>query len=197
MGSTTTLIASLYFEHGVTPSRAMAGLIAAGIISDTVMFKSPTCTEKDKRMAYRMVQLAGIDIEKLGEEIFSAASSTEKQTPEALLMRDFKELKIGDRRVGIGQVTCMSYDQLEHMHDELLKCMEQVRKAKDCDLVLMMLTQIINAGTLLLYVGKGAEELLARAFTGFELKSAEHYIILPGVMSRKKQVVPNISAVLD
>jgi len=197
VGSTTTLIASLYFEHGVTPSRNMAGLMAAGIISDTVMFKSPTCTEKDKRMAYRMVQLSGIDIDKLGEEMFSAAVSNENLTPEALLMRDFKELKIGDRRVGIGQVTCMSYDTLEPLHDELLKCMENVRKSRSCDLVLLMLTQIIDAGTLLLYVGDGAEDLLARAFTGFELRAAEHYIVLPGVMSRKKQVVPNISAVLD
>ncbi len=197
VGSTTTLIASLYFEHGVTPSRNMAGLMAAGIISDTVMFKSPTCTEKDKRMAYRMVQLSGIDIDKLGEEMFSATVSTENLTPEALLMRDFKELQIGDKKVGIGQVTCMSYDSLEHLHNELLAGMERVRRTRNCDLVLLMLTQIIDAGTLLLYVGEGAEDLLARAFTGFELKSAEHYIVLPGVMSRKKQVVPNISAVLD
>jgi manganese-dependent inorganic pyrophosphatase len=75
--------------------------------------------------------------------------------------------------------------------------MENVRKSRGCDLILLMLTQIIDAGTLLLYVGEGAEDLLARAFTGFELRSAEHYIVLPGVMSRKKQVVPNISAVLD
>ena len=197
VGSTTTLVASLYFEHGVTPTKAMAGLIAAGIISDTVMFKSPTCTEKDKRMAYRMVQLAGIDINELGTEMFSAASDIENMKPEALLMQDFKELKIGDRRIGIGQVTCMSYDKLAHMQAELLDCMEDVRQKRRCDLILMMLTQIIDEGTMMLFVGENAEEVLERAFTGCAINPALHYVLLPGVMSRKKQVVPNISAVLD
>ncbi len=81
----------------------------------------------------------------------------------------------------------MSYDSLEHLHNELLAGMERVRRTRNCDLVLLMLTQIIDAGTLLLYVGEGAEDLLARAFTGFELKALEHYIVLPGVMSRKSR----------
>ena len=197
VGSTTTLVASLFFEHGVTPSRAMAGLISAGIISDTVMFKSPTCTEKDRRMAYRMVQLAGIDIEKLGAEMFSAASSISNKSPDTLLFQDFKEFVFGEHKVGIGQITCMNYEELEHMKEELLACMEEVRTARSYDMVLLMLTQIIDEGTMLLYVGKIAEDVLNRAFTGAGHSAAHHQLLLPGVMSRKKQVVPNISAVLD
>ncbi len=197
VGSTTTLVASLYFEHGVTPSRAMAGLISAGIISDTVMFKSPTCTEKDRRMAQRMVQLAGINIEKLGEEIFSSTASIGTERPEKLLEQDFKEFVFGEHHVGIGQITCMSYDVFDDRKEELLSCMEQMRKNRAYDMVFMMLTQIIDEGTELLYVGEKAEETLLKAFAGQQKIKGDRLLTLPGVMSRKKEIVPNISAVLD
>ena len=193
VGSATTLVASLFFENGVTPTRSLAGLIAAGIISDTVMFKSPTCTEKDRRMAQRMVQLAGIDIDELVKLMFSAAAAVSDKDAKDILAQDFKEFVLGVHKVGIGQVTCMDVADIEHLETELLECMHQMRKERNCDIVMMMLTQIINEGTKLLFIGKDAEEFISRAF-GVSVE--QNYVFLPGVMSRKKQIVPPMSAVL-
>ena len=194
VGSSTTLVASLFFEHGVTPSRALAGLIAAGIISDTVMFKSPTCTEKGKKMAMRMVQLAGIDLEELGREIFSAAADISEKDARTLLDQDFKQFVLGDHKVGVGQVTCMEVSDLRHMEKDLFGCMRGTLEEGKYDLVLMMLTQIVEEGTRLLFVGKDAGEIVSRAFG---LPVQQDSVFLPGVMSRKKQIMPAISGVLD
>lgn len=192
VGSTTTIVSSMFFEHGVTPSKPLAGLIAAGILSDTVMFKSPTCTEKDRRMAYRMAQLAGLDLEKLGIEIFSAASDIASKTPKELLFNDFKEFVIGGQKVGIGQVTCMDVSDLLPVEKELLEEMEKVRVEQEMDFVLLMETEIVKEGTKLLFVGNAHKTIEA----AFGVAMQENSVFLSGVMSRKKQVVPQISAVL-
>ncbi len=192
VGSATTIVASMFFEHGVTPRPKLAGLIAGAIMSDTVMFKSPTCTEKDKRMAYRMAQLAAIDLQQLGIEIFSAASNIGKSDPKTLLFQDFKEFVLGDYRVGIGQITCMDVQDLSPKEEDLLKEMELSRSARSLDFVLLMETEIVDEGTKLLFVG-AAGQILEDAF-GVPVK--DNSVFLEGVMSRKKQVVPAISTVL-
>ncbi len=194
VGSATTIVASMFFEHGVTPGTSMAGLIAAAILSDTVMFKSPTCTEKDKRMAYRMAQLAGIDLKELGIEIFSAATNISKSSPQELLFRDYKEFSMGDFRVGIGQVTCMDVHELDDKEAELLAAMEKERTGRSLDILLFMETEIVDEGTRLLFSGK-AETLIEDAF-GLPVGAGEQSVFLSGIMSRKKQVVPAISAML-
>ncbi len=193
VGSTTTIVASMFFEHGVTPGKSLAGLITAGIVSDTVMFKSPTCTEKDKRMAYRMAQLAGINLDQLGVEIFSAASDIEGKTPEELLFNDYKEFSLGDKKVAIGQVTCMNTDDLDSVEDDIIKGMEKVLEEKELNMMLFMETDIIKEGTKLLFVGPDAPSLIADAFHS---PVDENALFLSGVMSRKKQIVPAVSAVL-
>lgn len=192
VGSASTIVAGMFFEHGVTPGAKLAGLIAAAILSDTVMFKSPTCTEKDKRMANRMAQLAGIDLQQLGVEIFSATSNVGKNDPKTLLFQDFKEFALGDYRVGIGQVICMDVEDLSAKQDELISEMEQSRTARDLDFVLLMETEIIEEGTKLLFAGD-AQEILEEAFG---IPAQGNAVFLEGVMSRKKQVVPAITAVL-
>ena len=194
VGSATTIVASMFFEHGVTPGVNLAGLMTAAILSDTVLFKSPTCTEKDRRMAHRMAQLAGIDVQQLGIEIFSAATNIAQSTPKELLFRDYKEFILGDYRVGIGQVTCMDVHELDEMDEALISMMEVERVERKLDILLFMETEIVNGGTRLLFTGK-AENVLEDAFEQ-KVMSGEHSIFLAGMMSRKKQMVPAISAVL-
>lgn len=192
VGSATTIVASMFFEHGVTPGIKLAGLIAGAILSDTVMFKSPTCTEKDKRMAYRMAQLANIDLERLGVEIFSAAANIAQIDPKSMLFQDFKEFALGDYRVGIGQVTCMDVQDLHTKEQELLREMEAAKEERGLNMLMLMETEIVDEGTKLLFVGDAAKILE----DAFGIPVQENSVFLEGVMSRKKQVVPAISAVL-
>lgn len=194
VGSTNTIIASLFFEHGVTPKRGMAGLIVAAILSDTVMFKSPTCTEKDKRMAYRMAQIAGIDLNELAIDIFSSTSSSYDNNPRELLNSDLKEFTFGDFKVGIGQITCMSIKDIEKHDNELIEVMSEMQKEKSYDYLFFMETEILEKSTKLLFVGD-AKELIEGAF-GI-VPNKPNMVYLPNIMSRKKQVVPFISAVLS
>ncbi len=194
VGSATTIVASMFFEQGVTPHKAMAGLIAAAIMSDTVMFKSPTCTEKDVRMANRMAQLAGIDLPELGREIFSITSNTVQKNAADLIHQDFKEFALGEFKVGIGQITCMDVRDLAEKEETLLTEMETLRKENGLKYIFLMQTQIIDEGTRMLFCGDAAQ-LLREAF-GAEKVIEKNAIFLPKVMSRKKQVVPAISEVL-
>ena len=193
VGSTNTIVASMFFEHGVTPGKSLAGLIAAGIVSDTVMFKSPTCTERDRRMAYRMAQLAGIDLDQLGFEIFSASSDVAGKSALELLFNDYKEFSLGDKKVAIGQVTCMDVSDLDEMESAIFEEMERVQKEKDLTLMLFMETSIIREGTRLFFIGKDADEVIRDAF---HVPTQDRCVFLEGVMSRKKQIIPAISAVL-
>lgn len=195
VGSTCTIVAGMFFEHGVTPGANLAGLIASGIVSDTILFKSPTCTERDKRMAYRMAQLANIDLEELGVEMFTAATDISESDAEELVGRDFKEFVMGDYRLGIGQITCMDVHDLDKIHAKLIAEMERKREDRHLDYVFLMETEIVGDGTAMLYVGD-ARELLEDAFRE-RVDEGEQSIFLEGVMSRKKQVVPAISAVLE
>lgn len=196
VGSTNTIVASMFFEHGVIPSKSLAGLIAAGIISDTVMFKSPTCTEKDKRMAHRMAEIAGIQLETLGVEIFSAASDIAKKTPYELLMNDYKEFSIGERKMAVGQVTCMDIQELCEKEAELIAEMRELMENKGLNMMLFMETDILKEGTRLLFVGDGSENIQALVSDAFNQTAEKEYIFLPQVMSRKKQIIPKLSAVM-
>lgn len=128
VGSTTTIIATMFQERGLMPSEKLAGLMAAAILSDTVMFKSPTCTPRDKRLAERLARIAGLDLEALGRQIFSASVSSDKSVEE-LLNTDFKEFHIAGHDLGIGQITCLDTDAVLARLPELLPAMEK-RKAQ-------------------------------------------------------------------
>ncbi len=187
VGSTNTIIATMFQEHGLMPGEKLAGLMAAAIISDTVMFKSPTTTARDRRMAERLARIAGLDLEKLGQEVFSASSS--EKTPEVLLGTDLKEFNLGDHYVIISQITTMDSAVLTARKDELLAEMEKMRKSRKADMVLLMITDVLREGTDLLFLGDG--EVIAHAF---ELReAADHHVFIPGLVSRKKQMVPALT----
>ena len=187
VGSTNTIIAGMFQERGLFPSEQMAGLLAAAIVSDTVMFKSPTCTERDKVIAERMARIAGVSLEELGKEIFS--SSRESRSIEALLHSDFKEFHIAGHNFAVAQITSVDSKELFEHRAEFLAEMEKDAKKRNYEMVLLMLTDVLLDGTWLIFVGD--EEAIRNAFS---VQPKEGAVFLPHVMSRKKQVIPSLSA---
>ena len=187
VGSTCTIIAGMYQEKGLMPSDKLAGLIASAIVSDTVMFKSPTCTERDRRMAERMARIAGVSLEELGQEIFSASSS-DSRPAEELLFSDFKEFHIAGHDLGIGQVTCLNSEHILERTDEFLKIMRDTSVKRGYNMMLLMLTDVLREGTQLLFLGDA--DTIRQAFN-VEVKG--NTCFLPHILSRKKQVVPMLS----
>ena len=187
VGSTNTIIAGMFQERGLFPSESLAGLLAAAIVSDTVMFKSPTCTERDKVVAERMARIAGVSLKELGKEIFS--SSHDGKTIKELLMSDFKEFHIAGHSFAVAQITSVDTTDLFLRREEFLQAMSAVAGEKEYDMLLLMLTDVLMDGTWLLFVGD--EETIRDAFS---IQPREGAVFLPHVMSRKKQVIPSLSA---
>ena len=192
VGSTCTIIASIYAEKGITPSREIAGLICSGIISDTLLFRSPTSTTMDRMMLDRMAKIADIDPEKYAFEMFKAGTSLKGKSPDDLLNGDVKEFTIEGYKMHIGQVMTMDMDSLEKIKGDLLLKMEERRVRENEDFYIFILTDILKEFSQILVVGDGADRI-ARGF-GAEIKNGS--FDAPGVLSRKKQVVPVVGEAL-
>ena len=187
VGATCTIVASMFQERGVMPNRSLAGLLAAGIVSDTIFFKSPTATARDRVMAERMAAIAGESLDELGHDIFTP-SATRDTDARKMLLSDFKHFTIAGHRLGIGQINCIDSAELLKRRDEFLAVMEQVKTERELDILLLMLTDVLKEGTVLLSVGD--PDTVEEAFN---VKIKDNTVFLPGVLSRKKQVVPALS----
>ena len=187
VGSTNTIIASMFQDRGLMPSEKMAGMMAAAILSDTVMFKSPTCTVRDIKTAERMARIADISLDELGKEIFSA--SVGNKTAEELLFTDYKEFHIAGHDLAVAQITCVDSASMLARKEEFLKRMKKAAKEKKLSMVILMLTDVLLEGTQILYVGD--DEPIHQAFN---VVPKENSAFLPRVMSRKKQIIPMLSA---
>ena len=187
VGSTNTIIASMFQERGLLPSANMAGMMASAIISDTVMFKSPTCTERDVWTAERMARLAKVSLEDLGRQIFSA--SVENKTSEEMLFGDYKEFHIAGHSLAVSQITCTDSPALLERKDEFLKLMKDAAKKKKLNMMILMLTDVLLEGTQIIYWGDS--DTIQQAF---HVTPKDSTAFLPQVMSRKKQVIPMLSA---
>ncbi len=188
VGSTTTIVATMYQELGLMPPAKLAGLMAAAILSDTVLFKSPTCTPRDKRIAQRLARIAGIDLDTLGRELFTAASAASKPVDE-LLTTDFKAFHIAGHDLGIGQITCLDTENMLERLPELLSAMEASKEKHGYDMQLLMLTDVLREGTELIFVGD--KDVISMAFGVSDVKN--NHVFLPQVVSRKKQIVPALA----
>ena len=186
VGSTNTIIAGMFQDRGLMPSAAMAGMMAAAILSDTVMFKSPTCTERDIRTAERMARIANVSLEELGREIFSA--SVEGKSAEDLLFADYKEFHIAGHSLAVSQVTGVDSAAMVARKGEFLEVMERTAKKKGFDLMILMMTDVVLEGTQLIYLGD--DDIIHQAF---DVQPRENTVFLPSIMSRKKQVIPLLS----
>ena len=188
VGSTVTIITSMYQEYGVMPSPKMAGLMAAAILSDTVMFKSPTCTKRDIAMAERLARIAHISLQEIGRELFAVEGAEEKPIEE-LFRTDYKVFHIAEHNIGVSQITCADASPLLNRRDEFMAYMQKLQREKEFNFVILMITDVLQEGSHLLYVGSDDDMQQA-----FGVKPRDKAMFLPGVMSRKKQIIPMLTA---
>lgn len=193
VGSTSTIIASMFFENGRRPSKKIAGILSAAIISDTLFFKSPTSTKIDKIMLKRLEKIADIDADKFAMEMFKEGTSLIGKTPEELLEEDFKVFTINEEAIGISQVYTMDPESLKGMKGELLELMEKKRKDHRYLNFILMLTDIFNESSEMIVVGE-YKDIIGKALGESTGKGSFHG---PGILSRKKQVIPSITTAIE
>lgn len=194
VGCTATIVYQMYQEEGVEVEPVIASLLCSAIISDTLMFRSPTCTPLDERSARKLAEIAGIDIEKLALEMFNAGSNLKGKTAEEICFLDFKQFTVNDINFGVGQISSMSAEELREIKTEVSAYLEQARKTQGMDMIFFMLTNIVAESSELLCAGNGAREKMISAF---DLKGNPEMIELKGVVSRKKQLVPTLVSALQ
>lgn len=193
VGSTSTLIGSMYFKNGIMPSKQIAGILCAAIISDTLKFKSPTSTYTDIAMAAKLAKIAEINIDDFAGRMFKAGAAIEGLSSEEILKSDFKGYMIGEYKIGIGQINSYNSRNLAELKSNLLQYMQTYKNSNQYNLLLLMITDIANGGSCFLFIGDSAE-LLNRAFN---VNSSEGSVYLEGVVSRKKQVIPLLTNVIQ
>jgi manganese-dependent inorganic pyrophosphatase len=192
VGSTCTIVAALYQEHGIIPSQSAASLLLAGILSDTVILKSPTTTERDKAAVRRLSETAGLDWEVFGAEIFAASGALSGYgSADRVVASDFKLFTQGDARFGVGQVEVFGFSEFNSMKKELRAALAALRDKEGLDLAGLMVTDISTESTMFLMEGGHA---FVR-FMGYP-QPEPHVFEMKGVMSRKKQLVPHLIKVL-
>lgn len=186
LGCTATIISLMFGENDIEIEPTIAGLLCSAIISDTLMFRSPTCTEVDERVARRLAEKSGIDIEKYALAMFNAGSRLGKKTPDEIFHLDCKAFKAEKIRLTVSQVTSVSSRELAKVKDKMLPYMEELLPTSGMDMLFLMLTNIFEESTELLFVGQGAKGIVQAAF---EPECGENSVSLPKVVSRKKQVL--------
>ncbi len=195
VGCTATIIYQMYNENGVEIEPSIAGLLCSAIISDTLMFRSPTCTPVDKEAALKLAEIAGIKVEEHAEEMFKAASDLASKTPEEIFYSDFKKFNAAGVDFGVGQITSMNSSDLESIKPEISGFMEELLAKGGVDMLIFMLTNIIDESTILLFKGARAKEVI-QAATNAVSEDGET-VFAPGMVSRKKQLIPQVLAALN
>ena len=187
LGCTSTIVYQMYLEKGVEITPQMAGLMCSAILSDTLMFRSPTCTKVDQEAANRLAEIAGVKVEELASAMFEAGSNFESKTEEEILNQDFKIFHYGDIGFGVAQISAMSRQELDRVQKRIEPKMEQMMVEKQVQMLFVMLTDILNEATFLIYRGEEAAQIAARAY---KCPVTEEGIMLENVVSRKKQLIP-------
>lgn len=191
VGCTGTIIYDLYQENNVEVDKKIAGLLCSAIISDTLMFRSPTCTPKDKKAAEELAKIADIEIQEHAEKMFRAGSSLADKTPEEIFYQDFKKFSGNDKNFGAGQISSMDKTELEQLRPKIAAYMEGA--VKEGEMLFFLLTNILTESSDLVFAGEGAKELVETAFG----EPQENWVHVPGLVSRKKQFVPSVLHVLQ
>ena len=189
VGCTSTIVYGLYKANNIEIDPVMAKLMCAAIISDTLLFRSPTCTIEDRQACAELSKIAGINVKEYAHGMFFAGNNLSEKTAKELFTGDYKKFSLGDFTFGVGQVSCMDSEELAQVKKKIYAYMKEQIKVLGVDMLFFMLTDMILPGTELLYVGEGAEALVADAL-GVTPENGS--VMLPGVVSRKKQIVPQI-----
>ena len=187
VGCTATIINQMYEENEIEVPREIAGLLCGAIISDTLLFRSPTCTPIDERTAKKLAKIADIDLEQMAQEMFNAGSNLKGKSAEDICFQDFKQFTVNDTIFGVGQITSMSKEELAAIRDMMTEHLPKVLEAHNLNMIYFMLTDILAESTELLCVGTGARGI---ALSAFDLPDNAKSLILKGVVSRKKQLIP-------
>ena len=189
VGSTATIISEMYLESGLRPSKEIAGLLCAAIISDTLLFRSPTTTDVDRRILDRMSKIADLNPEEFANQMFKAGTSLKEKSPTDIVEGDVKIFTINGEDVRVGQVMTMNPEELEPLRDEITKLMQEKIEAKGETTFVLVLTDIFNETSELLVVGDHIEDIEEE----FGNKVKNGTISAPGILSRKKQVIPRLT----
>ena len=188
VGCTATIITQMYDENGVDIPPQIAGLLLAAILSDTLAFRSPTCTPVDENTAKRLAKIAGVDIEEFSTEMFEAGEKLDGKTPEEVFLQDFKVFMCGDIRFGVAQGSYMTRKNLQAAQALLQPYLEEARNKQNVEDLYMLLTDVPKEESVVICTGRYAAEVLSN---GFESQpAADGSWTLPGVVSRKKQFIP-------
>lgn len=186
VGCVNTVIYGLYKQNGVKPSKEVAGMMLSAIISDTVLFRSPTCTEEDKKAVKELAEIAGVDYEKYGMDMLKAGADISDYPAEKLAHNDTKEFEAGGKTFSCGQISVMDVEPINAKKADIMKALEDTRAEKKYEASYLMVTNILTEDTYLWFT-EGAKDAAEKAFGR---KAENGMIYLPKVMSRKKQVAP-------
>ena len=189
VGCTCTIVANMHWHQDVEIPPSIAGLLLSAIISDTVLFKSPTCTPYDKMTAERLADIAGVDLKEYGLAMLRAGAGIGNKTPAEIAKNDLKEFKIGDYRIIVSQISVMDPKEILNIEGQLIDFMKENCEREGFDMHLLMATDILEEATYLLYAGS-PKTLIGEAF---KKDASGTHVYLPGVMSRKKQIIPPLS----
>lgn len=187
LGCTATIIYQMYQEQKVAIDKKVAGLLCSAILSDTLMYRSPTCTPLDKAVAEELARIADINIEEHAKAMFQAGSDFGSKTPEEIFYQDFKTFSQDGVEFGVGQLSAMTQEELEQVRDKLLPYLRDVLVERKIEMVFVMLTNNIEETTYLICAGEKADDLVEKAY---HVHKEGDYHVLKGVVSRKKQLIP-------
>ncbi len=194
VGCTATIVTQMYREQGVEITKPIAGLLCSAILSDTLMFRSPTCTPVDEQIARELAKIAGIEIEDYAKQMFRAGSDLKGKAADEIFYQDYKKFTANDVTFGVGQITSLDQSELDEIKEKILPYMESVRKEQGLNMVFFMLTNILEETTYLAMTGEESKEVIENAF---QTETDGQIAVLPGVMSRKKQLIPNVLNIIQ
>ncbi len=192
-GSSATIAAEMFLENGVSLDKRQAGLLLGAIISDTLNFVSPTTTEDDKKIAEKLAQIAGEDMNKLAEKMFEAKSDISGMTAKELITKDYKTHEAGGKKFSIGIWETVKPEKVEQIQKEIFSALKQVKKESSLDLIFFSLIDVLKQESKMFLL----EEEKNVAEAAFGKTSEEGFLVLPGVISRKKQILPAIINFLE
>lgn len=192
LGCTATIVYQMYQEAGIEIEKQIAGLLCSAIISDTLLFRSPTCTAVDRAAAMKLADIAGVEIEKYAGNMFAAGSNLKGKNDSEIFYQDFKTFTAGKTILGVAQVSSLNEEELADLRERMGVFIKQAKADRNMDMMFFMLTNIVTESTDLIYEGQGAEQLVIKAFhlENDGASEEQNWITLPGVVSRKKQLVP-------
>jgi manganese-dependent inorganic pyrophosphatase len=193
VGCTNTIIYSMFREQGVEIEPAIAGIMCCAILSDTLAFRSPTCTQLDIDTAHDLAKIANIDPMETAKEMFEAGERLDGKTAEDIVKTDYKIFAHGDTQFGVGQLSFMSPDSLKKAKELILPYLPEMQKKQRLDMVFYMLTSVMDESTETIWAGAAAPETLQK---GFGIEVSGNSAVLPGVVSRKKQFIPAVMKAL-